>query len=273
MGGTLIHTGRQYYFASLLPEAQRPRWFYERSMLDAMRAQSGAFPELVQMANDNTATYMREQMDSDAALLTPIAIEEEFCATLGELDPGGPDSSLDNEIVSCRTDLVYKNEGGLWILDYKSLGYGGINKKTGELLRWKEDNEFALNWQVLVNLHILRKRLGPVVRGFVIERTTRQPPYRHDRHVLSVPQMAYENAPRVARACVQREHEVTEQVRRGIVPLQSPWACTGRYGHCDYRDVCMADSKKEMLSILNDRSRFWQPPPEELARMQASLTR
>lgn len=226
--------------------------------------------QLVAMSMANLLQYMQFYAE-DRNYLEPLHIEEEFTATVGELDPGGPDSSLDNEIVTCRPDLIYRTKSGaISVLDYKSHGNSRVNPTTGRLTRWnQETGEYALNWQVLTNLHIVRARLGYRVADFVIQRTTRQEPYDFDRHVLKIPQLAYTEAPRVMRELVKQERESIVKLERGERPSPRFHACMGRFGPCDYRFVCTATDRDMMLDRL--QTKYSCPPREEVLTMRSRL--
>jgi hypothetical protein len=276
LGGTLLHTCYQYWYASLLPPEARPEWFWEKTLAQRLNEQGVKHPDLVQMAHANLKDYMID-FEDEGHTLTPVGIEEEYQTTLGELDPGGPWPELDNEIVSCRLDLLFRNAAGLWIRDYKSHGRSKVNPRTGRLTRWKEDGEFAIHWQALMNLHILRKCYGPEVLGFQILRATRQPTkygrYDFDVHVLTITDMAYNETPRMIRKAVRREHEIIEALDRGEPPDPAYHACMGRFGPCDYRDACMAKNKYKMKETLMNPRLFTRPPQEEIDQMRAGLRR
>jgi len=271
LGGSLIHTCYQYYYASLLPV--KPPWYFEKTLQERLAEQSLAMPEpkrseLVKMALTNLHYYM-QVYSTDREILRPLHIEEEFAATLGELDPGGPWPELDNDLVTCRPDLVYEIGPWIWILDYKSHGRSRVNPKTGRLTRWKEDGEYAINWQVLINLLILRKRLGPRVRGFVIQRTTRQEPYDFDRTPLTIPQIPYEEAARTARELVRHEYQVMSKIEQGERPSARYHACYGRFGPCDYRYACLSPDRETMQKRLN--SEYNRANDAEVTRLKSRL--
>lgn len=272
MGGSLLHTCYQYWYASMMEK--KYAWFEQQSLLDALRIQAQgivepARTELTRMALANFVHYRRRYED-DARVIVPIAIEEEFAATLGELDPGGPWPELDQDLVTCRSDMVYRDlSGGVWIMDYKSHGRSKVNPRTGLLTKWASDGEYSLNWQVLINLLVLRARIGRV-DGFVIQRTTRQEPYDFDRHVLTIPLLAYQEAGRVARELVHREYEVKEKIARGEKPSPRFHACYGRYGPCDYHYVCTAATREEMNTRLQS-STYTHMPAEQVAALNARL--
>jgi hypothetical protein len=248
LSGTLIHLALAYHYAAKMD--QRPKWFSEKSLDERLDEECHGRHELAQLARDVHAAY-KNYWSSEA--WRPVAVEQEFAATLGELDPDCPsgwDRRHDNQIVTCRADLIVEINGELWIVDHKTQGG---NHKSQRLDKWHDDGEFLLNWQVLMNLHILRKRAKTSVRGFVINRIRRRMPFDFDRHVLQVPLRAYEQAPRTARSMVARELYIRDKAESGIAPIPNFAACFGRYGPCDYRQLCAADSKEEQDRLLRDK--------------------
>jgi hypothetical protein len=276
LGGTLVHTTREYLFASMMPEHERPAWFYNATLEQRLWEQAGGHAqktELVNMSMANLADYM-QFAQANIPNMRPIAIEREEWATLGELDPGGPWPELDPEIVTCRNDLLYQD--GPWedVMDFKSHGRSKVNSRTGRLTKWKPDGEYGLNWQALVNLHLTRARRGPMVRAFVIGRTTRQVTqlgfYDHDHHVLEIPGMAYEETPRQLRRLVKKERDLMHRLDCGGTPEPSYHACYGRFGPCDYRYACMAKNKAQMMERLMGEE-YTQAPQKEIQENRSKL--
>jgi len=246
--GTLIHTCLAYHNAALMPVP--PVWLGERTLGEALEIDGAGNPALIRVALDVYAAY-RHQFSADTWL--PLSVEEEYEATIGELDPGGPDPSLDAEIITCRTDLVMKTNGMPWIVDHKATG-GGWNGKE-RLETWKDDGEYKLSWQVMTNLHILRTaknqaKIGGLVRGFIIQRLKHRTPYDFDRHTLTVPALAYADAPRAMRSYVAKERAIFAKLARGERPDPNFSMCVGRYGNCDYHALCSSSSKEEQASVL-----------------------
>lgn len=309
--GTLLHTCYEYFYAAMMPDP--PEWFRKTALIDRLREQASVIAEpvrsqLLNMTADNFTAYRLRYAD-DHLLMEPVYIEEEFAATLEEIDPISEDEvrdeigrtkaavfrvsgletraleagarveaeyralkSLDREIVTCRPDLIWrlKKNRTQWIRDYKSLGRSRVNYRTGALFRWTSDDgeesgEFSVNWQVLLNLKIVRARLGlGNIRGFDIQRVTRQPPYDFDRNTLTIPGDAYKHAGRVARELVAHENRVTLQIESGQKPAYRPSECQTQFGLCDYIHVCKAPSQHEMLARLNDPRRFTRNVQEAL---------
>jgi len=273
LGGTLIHTTREYYYANML--TTKPAWFYERSLEERLKEQAQRHPKrvaLVSMAFGNLRDYIH-YAEENLSGLTVLGIEEEETVTLGELDPGGPWPELDCEIVTCRNDMIYRR-GARKILDYKSHGRSKTNTRTGRLTKWRNDGEHGIDWQAMTNLHLTRLRRGADFSDFVIARTTRQPVkegyYDNDHHTLKIPTMAYEEMPRLLRRAVKKERDLMGRLEAGTPPVPDYAACMTRFGPCDYRYACMAEKKTAMLSRLAGPE-FAQSSAEDIAKNRASL--
>lgn len=282
--GTLIHLAMAYHAASQMQT--KPPWFFEKDLQTALEERGEGLPDGVQRAKEVLSAYRLRTEPLDEGR-TPLFVEDEFFAKVGEIDPeihreiadleAKPRdaqteahlahlrylATFDDEEVSCRPDLIELERTLLdmeqvWIIDHKSRGKPWGRRKGLET--WKDDGEFLLDWQVQVNLHIVRApsnrgRLGNrPVAGFIIQRLTREPDndgyYYADRHVLRVPKKAYEAAPRYIRMAVAREAEVRAKVANGIRTAQNFWACQGRYDGCDYRRLCAAANDEQAYKIL-----------------------
>ena len=82
--------------------------------------------------------------------------------------------------------------------------------------------------------------------------------------------MAYQEAGRTARELVAHEYQVMERIERGGRPSPRYHACYGRYGACDYRDVCTATTRFEMQQRLHNGA-YSIGSPDEIARTRARL--
>lgn len=252
--GTLVHSALAYHYASMCEK--RPGWFQEierrgMSWEEVVEAEGAGYPDVIENAKDCFRAY-QHRYAGDA--LTPLIVEDEFSASLGELDPDPdrPWRDLDNERVTCRVDLVALVNGKVWVVDHKCTGAG---YPAGQRLpRWQHDGEWKMNLQVMMNLHILRKRLPelgyPAPTGFMINRIKRRVPYDFDRNPVGVPDLAYEEMPRQVRGLVHKERLVQDNMKAGIKPVANYGACWTRYGACDYHDFCGADSQEERDRIM-----------------------
>lgn len=255
MGGTLIHLALAYYYASLMPTP--PSWFHEKDLNAALEEKGVGFPDLIPIAKEVLVAYMQTYPQET---FKPVTIEKQFVARVGDLDPGGPDPSLDDELVSCRPDLIAEIDGKNYMVDHKSSGGGWGRGKALE--KWNPNGNYLLDWQVLWNLHIVRQTMP--IEGFIIQRLKRSAPYQVDRNFVSVAAKPYGEAPRVGRAAVARERENKRRAEAGIPPIPAFWACFGRFGACFLPEtlVTTTDGPKPIeelrpgTRVLTHRNRF-----------------
>ncbi len=250
--GTLVHTALAYHYAAKLAPDRRPSWFKGLDKLEAELArQSNGQTDQLQTALE-VYTYYRNVTASEP--ITPLFVEEEFSATVGELDPLPADvkDALAAERVTCRTDLVAMMNGKVYIIDHKCMS-GGWN--SDRLSRWDDDGEYKLSFQAMVNMVILAKRLPergyPAPTGFVIQRIKRKPPFDFDRNVISLPAPALTAAPQSIRHLVTREQAIRSTVQLGQKPAPNFSLCWGRYGRCDYHAVCGAPTETDQRVIID----------------------
>lgn len=247
--GTLQHDAIAYHYAQRMinESGKTPTWWTGKTLDEILEEAGRGAPHLVDAAKTCGDAYADHWQGED---WEPLAVEEEFKATIGELDPGGGDDrSLDSEIVTCRSDLVVrvKSSGMVFIVDHKTKGGGWGTTGAHRLPKWKDGGEYQISWQAMINLYLVRLAYpNEVVRGFIINRVKRKPPFDFDRHVLTISPRAYAAVPRVIRAQIAKEREVLGMVDADIAPRPSYWQCYGRFGPCDYIDICSAKDEDEM---------------------------
>lgn len=242
--GTLIHTHVAYWFAEKLDE--KPKWYYEKTLEEAILDDGEGYPDLMRTAEEASAAFQHHYASEP---WHPYSVEEEYVTTVGAINPNAPDEIKDEQL-TCRVDLLAVWNGEIWCVDHKTQSG---QSSTGRLAKWKSDGQFGLNWQVFQNLWILRTQepaLPYPVRGFAINRIKRSAPYDFDRHALQPPELAYNDAPIMITAAVQRERDIQEKILAGGKPTPNYAACHGRYGKCDYHDVCSARSKDAQARII-----------------------
>lgn len=282
LGGRLVHLGLAYYHAHLLEQQQRqgvsqsttsdvgtlkeimgktlkavapiaqsvlPRWFHEHTLQDALVIEAGpeAPPTAIPQANAAISHYVLDAKDRPS--MTELFVEHEFQAKLRELDSSLASTPIGEAVVTCRSDRVLEDtQGYVWIEDHKTKGRG--RSRSGLLPAWSRYNEHTIDWQALVNLHIVRRRLSPrFVKGFIIHRIQRVPPFDHDYNVLRVSALAYERAPKEMARCVALDREAESQYLNDEPTPASYWACYDRFGLCDYAPICSADGSAEAEAI------------------------
>lgn len=245
--GSLVHLCLSYHYQAQI-QPPHPRWFTERPLDEAISAEGRGHMDIVRTAKEVYEYYRQHCGAGDT--WRPVHVEQQFSASIGEMDPGrvGKNGEIDTTILTAKPDLIAEANGSLWVVDHKCSA-GGWSKDRLE--RWKDDGEYLLAWQPMLYLHIIRKRLAPrQVKGFVIQRIKRKLPYDVDRNPLRIPARAYSQVPRTARKLVERETEILEGVAQGEPPIPNFSACMGRYGPCDYRDLCAADSDATKRSVM-----------------------
>ena len=284
LAGTLAHDAMAYWYADKLPDDKKPAWFFAQDMHATLAEKAKHRLTLIDNAIRSLECYTHWEED----IIEPLHVEHEFAATLGSVDPEGPRPDLNDEIVTCRTDLVARISNaagtGVYIIDHKSKGRWDSDK-YGRLKTWNPDGEFSLDFQVLTNLHLVRKALEPMhVNGFMIQRLRRELPWDFDRNVLNVGRLPYAQTPRLMRLAVMAEKDAetaiekyddanpacagSDKSQRIDAAFQPEFAryhaCYGRWGACDYRDLCMADDtdEREALVQLNYKKPEAPTPPQ-----------
>lgn len=241
MVGTLVHELLAFHYAA---KCDTPPSWYVGKELWTPEQQIDAIGAREQVAQRTTALdvfhYYKSQTVGEP--WQPLYVEQEFSATLGELDPGGPFPELDGEVVTCRSDLVVRINGETVIVDHKCLsGEFGRDRLPDLAL----SNEYSRSLQVQTNLALVslhERRLGrPPATGFMIQRIKRKQPFDLRRDPIDVPVGALEETGRVLRHLVRQELVLIEQFKidhASVVP--NPSQCATKYGLCDYGSICNA---------------------------------
>ena len=287
--GTLGHTAMAYFYAERIE--RKPAWLIEFPDRDrALKEDAPGHPEWIRTMNDLMGHYKRFEAGDP---WDPLYIEEEFEAKVGELDPDGLDEppfsidyegpcddvscknldddgqhvahkakkvlsfcSLNDEIVTCRPDLIVRRNGLRWIIDHKFLGGG---KKDPERLAIINDQapDYTYYWQAMVNLWICRKgrcvdapgeKLD--IQGFIFNRVKRNAPFDVSRDLFPMPTRQYQKIPRTIRETVRRSRQL--KVKALTAPgtlVAHPWECEGKYT-CDYVRVCHTSSLTERDAVI-----------------------
>lgn len=282
--GSLIHVCLAYHYARKIHERgeRAPEWFYTAPIEDVLKSTSRGHPERIQLAKDCYMAYFARYR---AEPLWPIAVEEEFSARVGEIDPGGPNPELDELTVTCKPDLLVEERGEIIYDDHKSTE---ADRRAQRLPIWHDDGEYALSNQIFQNLHILRIHFGRqqrIVRGARINRVRRVRPYDFDRNDVIIGSLAYAQAARGIRNKARRRAEAKRRlIDLGFmlpgsnVPLDDRWreqiiqalatrdidanydACSGRFGDCELRALCLAGDVARQRLLL-DKIFTWPGKP------------
>ncbi len=247
--GTLAHIALAYYRANQLHQRGLPvpAWFFTESMQDCLLRNGEGFPDAIALGNSIFQAYHQRYAGGDA--WEPIAIEEEYEASLGEIrqliTPGCAPRDDDGEVFTSRIDLMVRTNGFLWACDYKTTkGY------RGKLGAFNYEGEFAVNWQFLLQTAILRIHFGTEFRGVVIERVLKGTPHDFERTPAPLsPQMFNDLPDALSRAAfferfVAKKALAAQAAGEDMhtwLPAPSPWACFAWGQPCEYRLICTAD--------------------------------
>jgi hypothetical protein len=251
--GTLVHLQLSYWYAQRMKEV--PAWANKTPVDEALAIAGSGQPDQIELCKQVCAQYAETYAGEP---WEPLFVEKEFRARVGDLDPDGPDATLNDEIVTGRMDLVVKTRVGteeyIYIVDHKCTG-GGWSKD--KLPRWTDDNEYRVPWQSMIYLHLLRhhyKGTGQRVEGFIINRVKRTMnqygKFDFDRHVLKIPEAPYRRVPRTVREVVAEELRIQRALQQGKMPRANLFNCFGRWGPCDYADLCCAPDENARAALL-----------------------
>lgn len=294
--GTLVHTCLAYHYAEKM--ARKPKWFLEQpNVEDQMVKDAEGNPAWLRSVADLMEAYKRHY-DSDP--WNPLYNEEEFEATIEDIDPDGEDEPaatyeyrgsctgtvdatdqpcinldsdgnhvphvtdrllklprLNEEIVTCRPDLIVEKNGSLYIIDHKTAG--GKRDGSGRLPVIDERYpDYQYYWQAMVNLHVVRKgRCADVpgverlhIKGFEFNRVKRDIPFDFSRDPFQMPARQYAKIPTSIRDCIRRERQLA--IKSAFAPktlIAHPWECEGKY-KCDFVRVCHVDTIEERNVII-----------------------
>ncbi len=258
MAGTIMHDSLAHRYAEALIEEgvyDTPSW-WDGSTIHEVLAKSGeGYPDLIDLALDLYVEYPERWWRgtvNELDMWQPVSVEEQYQARVGDIDYENLDGVYDDEIITCRTDLVMRNRktGHLWVVDHKSKSHAW-GRKRDRLPVWKPEEDYVLSWQAMVNLHILRLHFrDEVVAGFKINRFTRSKPFDFDRNTIHIHQPAYDKARSLVRLAVQKETELNGMVAAGKSMPAHFWNCHGPFGLCDYAKLCNAENEAAALEVV-----------------------
>lgn len=261
MEGTLVHLALAYYRAEQLEAAKAgsaPKWFYEKSLDQALEEEGAGYPEAIALAKSVLKSY-RERWANARDPWEPVAIEQEYTATLGQIrkliNPYEEPKSDDNEVVSARIDLMLRTNGFLWACDYKTTAHG----RGGRLGEWNPDGEYAINWQFLLQTAILRVNFGTEFKGVLVERILKKTPHDFDRAVAPISRAAFMDLPNVIARQALLERQIAKQAldaqtegedMTSWLPSGNWWNCYQWGSPCEYRPICTADTAGQRQEVL-----------------------
>lgn len=240
MRGSLIHEALAYHWASQLPAADRPPWFYELTLKQALDHIGQGRPSLIGLALNVVAQYQASYGPKDENW-TPLWVEREFNAKLtggGHL-ASAAGYSVGPDVVSAKPDLVaYDQRDGRILL---------VDHKTGA----PKGSEFELSWQLSFYRMVLEAN-DVAIDGVVIQSVktnTHGTVCAFDR--IEVPMNRHMD-PLILHTLKRRMKKEEEVRQRGYgEPNYGPQTCFGRWGPCWYRDLCTARDPDHQQTIIS----------------------
>lgn len=281
--GTLVHTALAYHYARRMDRT--PQWLIDYpSLEEALEADSFGNETWLKRCDEIMTGYRRWYAED---IWTPVYVEEEFEATIGQLDPDGIDEPaqeipyqitcggltderdengnripctnrdengahiphkvdkvlrlphLNDEIVTCRPDIIFSIGEHLYIGDHKTAG--GAKDGSGRLPIVDEHNpDYKYIWQAMVNLWIVRQSMP--IRGFTFNRIKRDTPYDYARDDAIIKQRAYDKVPRTMRETIRRERQIAIKAATNPSSLVGLFSrCNEGFG-CPYKPLCYTDT-------------------------------
>jgi len=277
--GTLGHTAMAYFYAEKLE--RKSQWLVDYpDVQESLRRDAKGHPEWLRTVQQLMEFYRRYEAGDP---WTPLYIEEEFEATVGQLDPLGLNEpaedfeydgpctdeactnivdgqhiahrvkkvwhfpSLNDEVVTCRPDLIVQRNGYNWVIDHKFQGGG---RKDRDRLPVIDDRypDYQYTWQAMVNLHIVRQTLP--IQGFIFNRVKRDSPFDVSRDLFSIRSRQYAKVPATIRATIARSRALRKKALAAPGTLIAhPWECKTSW-ECPFVRVCHTDTVAERDSII-----------------------
>ena len=274
--GTLGHCALAYFYAQRME--RKPKWFID--FPDAEK-----YLERDALGNDDRLHDVKQLMEFYAERekgepLNAIYCEEEWEATIGEVDPDGKDEpaedieyvengekkvwhhcALNDEVITCRPDIIAENNGVPVIYDHKVVG---INKKTGRLTVMNPQYpDLTYHWQAAFNLLVVSKGRCTEAPGarlpveeFVLNRVSRGLPHDVSRDKLDLSPMMVRKLPATVRDAIRRSRILKKKALLDPKSLVANFsACNGQYA-CDYIPLCYSNSVAERDAIAHSQFTF-----------------
>lgn len=252
MRGTILHLILAYYYGELMRARglTPPAWLFAQTLEERLAAECSGFAEIVERCLAFRRYYIRAAKNES---FEPVAIERQLYIRLGDVPEIRTEVvklGLEREVVTMRGDLTALVNGKLVGIDYKSTEEG-----HDTLPRWSDNIrlDYELGLQMPVTLRSLRMAYGEEnVRGVAIRRLKASEPFHFDYQPLRIEPHVYEGSAWSMLGHVKRELEVRARVTAGGRPTPCWGHCMGRYGACDYINLCAApkDQRRDVLASL-----------------------
>ena len=284
--GTLGHTGLSYHYGAQMEKP--PQWLINNPNVEvAMEIDSKGEAKWLKQAKDMLAAYKNHYANDT---WKPVHVEEEFTAKVGELDPDGEDEPaiepiefkdlfgrsrvvqrprLNDEVVSCRPDMIALDGNRYIIVDHKVQGGGQKSNRDRLPIVNSQYPDYRYMWQAMVYMTIMRRYLP--IEAFYLNRIKRDIPFDFSRDKVDLYARPMRKIPSAIREAVRRRRQL--MVKAALSPdkmIPHFGACT----YCDFTRLCYTDTAEErnhrlMAEYAVDMERFSlqastrEPPDEE----------
>lgn len=237
--GTLFHDGAAFHHAAQQPRP--PAWLNSMTWEQAVEEAGRGRPDAIRRAKDMVRFY--KHFDAGRGW-QPLFTEAEFFARVGNLAPWATDVA--DEVVTCRADLVVMINGYIYVLDHKTM-----DTRTDRIPPWKTGmGDYAVHWQGDLLPLIVGQSIPDIEPVALIQRVKRSEPFDIDHNPLDTTPERREDALRTLVDRVRYRKELVRRLAAGERLEKWTWNCNGKYGDCDYLQVCKARRPEDKLSIL-----------------------
>lgn len=223
--GTLLHAGLAYYYASNLQPW--PDWFVYKDGHEAIKVLGADRPDFADLALRMFDGYVAQYTRCN---WQPVLVEHQFVV------------DFDGMPYSARIDLLVREGNDLVLVDHKSIGRISAGMGDG----------YEADWQMLTGLAQCRTA-GYDVKRVVINAISREMPFpKYQRFIVPILPTAYN---RLAKDIAYHLRQLKAVRAEFPDPRDRPRngnACVGKYGKCDYFDVCQRGVGWEQLHVPSE---------------------
>jgi hypothetical protein len=224
--GTLVHAGLAYYYAFGLHP--RPDWYVYPDGFTAIRTLGADRPDYAELAEGIFADYVAHYAKNDP--WEAVLVEHQFVV------------DFDGMPYSARIDLLAREGNDLVLIDHKSVGRISGSLGAG----------YAADWQMLTGLAQCRAA-GYDVKRVVINAMSRERPFsKLQRFEVPILPHAYARLGKDVAYHLKQMKRVREDYPDPRDRPRNGNACMGKYGACDFFDVCHKGTGWEMLAVPSE---------------------
>lgn len=226
--GTLVHAGLAYHYAKAL--SPRPDWYVYDNGVQAIRVLGADRPDFAELAERIFAAYLNHY--DGRCTWRPVLVEHQFVV------------DFDGMPYSARIDLLVQDGPDLVLVDHKSTGRISAGMGAG----------YEADLQMLTGLAQARAA-GYDVKRVVINALSREMPFpRFERFTVPILPTAYARLAKDVAYHLRQLRRVREEFPDPRDRPRNGSACVGKYGKCDFFDVCQRGVGWEQLHVPSEYS-------------------